>query len=87
MSAATEAWIEELRRTGDPERAAQLKFELSRDLEEMETWLERGWKWFERHGDLLGTQEYGRREDQWIERLGLYERVFDAIGATCRRAA
>lgn len=87
MLGPTEAWMDELQRTGDPERAAQLKFELGRDLEELETWLERGWQWCERNKAQLGTHEYGVREDRWLERLKLYERVFVAIDATCERAA
>ena len=87
MSAATEAWLDELQRSGDPERSAQLVKELERDLVELEVWLERGWQWCERNKAQLGTHEYGVREDRWLERLKLYERVFVAIDATCERAA
>jgi len=83
----TEAWIDELRRTGDPERAAQLRFELGRDLEELESWLERGWQWCQRHRDQIGTHDYGVREDRWLERMRLYERVFDAVAGDDRRVA
>jgi len=76
-----------LRRTGDPERAAQLRFELGRDLEELEGWLERAWTWCQRHRDQIGTHDYGVREDRWLERLRLYERVFDALANENRRAA
>lgn len=87
MLGPTEAWMDELRRTGDPERSAQLRFELGRDLEELEGWLERGWAWCQRHMDRIGTLAYAEREDRWLERLRLYERVYDAVAGEDRRAA
>lgn len=87
MSAATEAWLEELQRSGDPERSAQLVRELTRDLAQLEAWLERGWTWCERNKADLGTHEYGVREDRWLERLRLYERVYDAVAGEDRRVA
>lgn len=87
MSAATEAWLEELQRSGDPERSAQLVKELERDLKQLEAWLERGWQWCERNKAQLGTHEYGVREDLWLERLKVYERVFDAVAGDERRVA
>jgi len=85
--AAAELWLRELDRTGDPERGTQLVRELTRELATLEVWLERGWTWCQKHRDQIGTHHYGVREDHWLERLKLYERIFDAVSNEGRRAA
>lgn len=87
MLGPTEAWLNELKGCGDPDRSAQLVKELQRDLDQLAGWLERAWDWFERNADQAGTADYAQREDRWIDRLALFTKVFDAVHDEKRRAA
>ena len=78
---AAELWLDELQRTGDPDREKQLVKELRREMATLEAWLDRGWTWFQRNAERAGTPEFGRREDRWIERLRLFERVSAAVAS------
>lgn len=76
VEAAVLAWAGDLRSCGDDARRRQLVVELTRARAELVAWLERAWAWLEGNAGAAGWQE---REDRWIERLRVYERVDAAL--------
>lgn len=76
MLGPTEAWIEELGRCRDANRAAQLVKELNRDIEELVAWMNKAWAWLDRNPGAPGFWE---RETRLIERIRLYVKAVDAV--------
>lgn len=80
--AAVLAWAGDLRSCADDGRRRQLVTELTRARNELVDWLDRGWEWLERNE---AAPDYLQREDRWIERLRVYERVDGALALAWSR--